>query len=373
MRLRGWPAGILFASSAVACSVLDSDVESQAQDHTDGEPTFAQHPWLWADESEEEFVQNAKKNAWDGEPEFLPSDHPMTQRLQFWVDQRHGASSGPPRKGASDAQASRADQEDERDERMGLGDPRLVERPRALRPAVGTRRRAPDVADAASSDVGVDSNAADGGTDASAAAPPAPPDNSELILESTGRLDSTFEKGFARTHDATSLDEFSRFFSENFLECRVEMQGTEMVFGKGCGDDRLVFARGAKLSYYATGKHVTFTTGYLLQLLDEDRVISTLAHELGHYYRSHTNVPTDADGPQGSRRERRRGRFGGHLVGGVRDAPRSRLPRRRGQDRVGARRRAVERAPQPLLPRLQDDARDRGASLQGRCAADASG
>jgi hypothetical protein len=51
--------------------------------------------------------------------------------------------------------------------------------------------------------------------------------------------------------------------------------------------------RADAFSYYATAKHITFTSGYIMQLLDEDRVISTLAHELGHYYRSHANMPTD--------------------------------------------------------------------------------
>ena len=47
------------------------------------------------------------------------------------------------------------------------------------------------------------------------------------------------------------------------------------------------------LAYYATATYVTFTTGFIMRMLTEDRVVATLAHELGHFYRSHANMPTD--------------------------------------------------------------------------------
>jgi hypothetical protein len=65
------------------------------------------------------------------------------------------------------------------------------------------------------------------------------------------------------------------------------------VFGDGCTRNAYGADRGDRFAYYATAKFITFTSGYIMQLLDEDRIVSTLAHELGHYYRSHANMPTD--------------------------------------------------------------------------------
>jgi hypothetical protein len=81
--------GLLAGLSVVACSVLsEDDADTQEANHTEGDPTFAQHEWLWADETEEEFRKNAVENAssWMGPADFLPLDHPMTVRLQYWID-----------------------------------------------------------------------------------------------------------------------------------------------------------------------------------------------------------------------------------------------------------------------------------------------
>src|SRR5687768_10676986 len=81
---------LLSGATLLACSIAGDDAESQEADHTEGEPTFAQHDWLWANESEAEFKDNAKAEAdatgWGGPADFLPADHPMTLRLQWWVD-----------------------------------------------------------------------------------------------------------------------------------------------------------------------------------------------------------------------------------------------------------------------------------------------
>src|SRR5262249_34538256 len=100
--------------------------------------------------------------------------------------------------------------------------------------------------------------------------------------------------GFARPHDDQKLETFTRFFNDNFAKCRLEVKEKELVFGEGCNRARgFTNDRGDRLAYQATSKYITITTGYILQLLDEDRIISTFAHELGHFYRSHINMPTD--------------------------------------------------------------------------------
>jgi hypothetical protein len=78
---------LLFASSLLACSLAGDDTGSQEAAHTEGQPTYAQYKWLWASDTEEEFKANATSGSFWDTPEFLPLDHPMAQRLQFWLDQ----------------------------------------------------------------------------------------------------------------------------------------------------------------------------------------------------------------------------------------------------------------------------------------------
>jgi hypothetical protein len=293
---------LLAGASVAACSLAGDDAASQEADHTAGEPTFSQESWLWADETEEEFrayqvAQAAQPESWMGPAEFLPIDHPMTQRLQVWTDRID-----------SDLRTRYPEK------LRGTPRPRIIIRKSAelnawvsaLPIAWNVKTRVageddagvmPDATANADADASVAADL-DGGADAAIVPTnPALP-ASELYLERTGAVWTAWgDMVFDRPHDAAKLASFVRFHNQNFSKCRLEANGDEIVFGELCAPPPalggLPNRRGQKLAFFATAKYVTFTTGYILAMHSEERVVATLAHELGHFYRSHTNRPTD--------------------------------------------------------------------------------
>lgn len=91
MRFPMLVASLLLGTAVLACSIAGDDASSHESDHTEGRPTYAQYKWLWADETEEDFKKNAAAESDWSRPEFLPIDHPMAKRLQFWIDQMDAA------------------------------------------------------------------------------------------------------------------------------------------------------------------------------------------------------------------------------------------------------------------------------------------
>lgn len=267
-------AALIGCSSLLACSAL-SDASSQEADHTAGEPTFAAHPWLWADESEDEYKRNAAATSSWEEPEFLPMDHPMAQRLQFWVDRMDAALRAEfPKQLAATPQ------------------PRIIIRKTEDKNAwvsfipVTWEIPARAGADAGAADV-------DGG-DVDAAAPAPGKTVEAILLTDLGRISSLTREGFSRPFDEAKLGELTKFFNGGFEKCRLSVEGGEMVFGDDCVRRGLGAGdRAKKFAYNTTARHITFTSAYILMLENEDRIVSTLAHELGHFYRSHANMPSD--------------------------------------------------------------------------------
>jgi Zn-dependent protease with chaperone function len=286
---------LLTGASLAACSLAGDDAASQEADHTAGEPTFSQESWLWADESVDEFrayatMLAAQPGNWMGPADFLPFDHPMSQRLQVWTDRID-----------SDLRTRYPEK------LRGTPRPRIILRKSAELNAwvsalpvawkVKTRVAGEDDAGTTTPDADADADIdIDGGADAAVIptnpAQPAP----ELYVVQTGDVWTGFgDLVFDRPHDAQKVASFVRFHNENFAKCRLESTGDEIVFSELCAPPPggLTNRRAEKLAYYATSTYVTFTTGYILRMLTEDRVVATLAHELGHFYRSHVNMPTD--------------------------------------------------------------------------------
>lgn len=257
MRARSLLSFLLAGSSLLACNVLGDDAATQEAAHTAGDPTFAQHSWLWADESEEEFRRHAEDS------DFLPLDHPVTKRLQFWVDRM------------DDALRS------ESPEKL-----KATPRPRVIVEKSSTPNAWVTALPVAWS---IRTRVAGHDDDAGGAAAPS---ERELLIRRNGAVDTAEDVALERSFSRAQLAELTRFYNENFSTCRLRVEGEELVFAETCRNDALL-ARGDRFAYHATSKFITFTTGYILQLLDEDRIVSTLAHELGHFYRSHANMPTD--------------------------------------------------------------------------------
>jgi Zn-dependent protease with chaperone function len=285
MRLPLVGLGLLAGLSVVACSVLgDGDASTQEANHTEGDPTFAQHEWLWADETEEEFKKNAIENAsgWMGPADFVPLDDPMTKRLQYWVHKMDAVlREAYPDKLKATPEPKLIIRKSDTPNAWVTGFPVTVAR--QVRVQGG-----PVAVDAGPALDGSIEAGVDGGPAPQAVAP-------SLTLRRSGLVEATTDAtSFERTLSADQGIAFAKFFSDNFSRCRVSAEGEAFVFTAECASKNLRLREGQKLAYYATAKYVTITTAYIKQLMDEDRIISTLAHELGHFYRSHTNVPSDA-------------------------------------------------------------------------------
>lgn len=265
-------SGLGLVTALAACDERTAEVETQASMHTTGEVGEPRAPWLWANETLDEFA-----SAQSFPPAYLPLDHPMTARLQLWVteidralrDQLPGRLEGTPPPNVLvlftrelDAQAHRID--------VAFDVP-------------GRAATAPSdlVADAPSSLVLQPSGVVFGGRDGS----PAP---------------------LARPASAATIRDFVSFFTDGTPSCRVEGDEHGITFGPGC---RFVGAPVAsRVGFSATSRFVTVTTGLLAEVADEGQVLAILAHELGHYYRAHLSAPTDRlnylyalDGDRGTR------------------------------------------------------------------------
>lgn len=276
----------LAAASGVACSLAtDDSAGSQESAHTEGQITFAQYKWLWADETLDEFKANAASGSFWDTPEFLPLDHPMTARLQFWLDTM-----------------DRAVREAFPKELENTPPPKLIVRkttdPNAWVTYMpisfdvkGRLARASAVSDA-SAPPPPDPDAGD----AAPPPPPAPPPVAPLFfLYNTGKV-GTLQSGTAikRPFDKTLLDQFVKFHDDGFSKCNLKTDGTEIYFNEGCVvDDSLSPSLSSSVAFYGTAKYVTITTGLITSMLDEDRIVAVLAHELGHYYRTHSAQPSD--------------------------------------------------------------------------------
>ena len=281
------------AASSVACSVLSDDPSSQEQDHTEGQPTYAQYKWLWADDTLDEFKKNAAHGSWWGEPEYLPVDHPMAQRLQFWVDQMDGMLRAQmPRALENTPKPQIVIKVTSEPNAWVSGLPVSWKVPTRVMRADASPGLEPPPPDL---DAGLDPDGGDAGLDGGAPPPPPPAHAEAFLLSREGKLKVPGGQPlFERPHDERSLSELLAFGNDGFSKCRLALDGELLVFGDGCALDHSVRGdRADSVAYYATSKWITFTTGIILSLMDEDRIVGVLAHELGHYYRTHVMQPSD--------------------------------------------------------------------------------
>lgn len=257
----------LCSLAGVACS-FDASEEGAAQEaaHTEGRPTYAQYPWLWADDTEEEFKSVQPRPA-RGSIEYLPTDHPMAKRLQLWVDRMDAAL----RQKLPDAM-------------RGTPKPRVILRKSDDTNAWVTRIPvAWNVKARATRPAPADGEAP--------AASPAP----LFLIENNGNISPPGSMGVLwRAHDAEALRQFVKFHNDGFSKCRLSLEEDTVVFGEGCSASGAFESDQAEaVGLYTMSKWVTVTTGFVAQMGSEERVLATIAHELGHYYRAHGAQPVD--------------------------------------------------------------------------------
>jgi hypothetical protein len=218
---------------------------------------------MWANESDDEFLAaSARKTPpSQGQPRFLPPDHPMSRRMQAWVDRLDTIV----RTAHPEALAS------------------------TPKPLLWVRKLAEANAWVTYLPVAWDVPARQQSARDGASSTP----GSDLLLEKSGTLSSSRGNALTRAHSDDDVASFLAFHNASFASCRLSYEDAQIVFGKGCTPRWDAKGRAPRVAFNATARHITLTTGNILALEDEDRIVTTLAHELGHYYRSHANMPSD--------------------------------------------------------------------------------
>jgi hypothetical protein len=247
--------------------------------HDAGQPVRPQSkPWLWANDTEAEYL--AMGNSSDstsllGPKKFLPSDHPMTKRLQAWITE-------------------------------------LDTHIRAEHPTEMAQVPSPIVHVEVTSDI-----------NAFVTAIPVCYDNVKLTFDGSQNSgsrdgsqnvaiinDGAFMGGASAVgqsptempdcrHTKLTLAELNErldFLNGTHKDCKVtlkpgvDLSGSafEVLASKNCllTGDLENTSGAAVLGMLATSRHVTVFTG-ILGIMSEEAIIAVLAHELGHYYRPH--------------------------------------------------------------------------------------
>jgi hypothetical protein len=268
--LRSLAFGALVFGALAACAEPAPSGEAALTEanHTAGQPTSASHAWLWANESFEEYWRVGVFPFAGGDRESLSPDHPVAMRLQFWVDRMdealratHGRElANAPRPqiilqntGVPGAWVAGLDVRWEVPTRRVLTTP--------MPPVLDPNHRA-----------------------------------TALALKPTGMLGTDSGATLPRSHESHQLDELVRFHNAAFGSCELSLedQGRELLFGAGCTPNRrAVPERGHAFSFRATARHVMVSTALTRAFSSEDQMVAILAHELGHFYRSHLTMPID--------------------------------------------------------------------------------
>lgn len=284
MRTRSLALALAALPLVVACSAVADKIGSSEADHTEDQPTYAQYKWLWSDETEEEFKSIARAGSMWSEPEFFAVDHPMAQRLQFWVDKMDEALRARNPKALASTPKPRILLRKESDPNAWVS---YIPVSWKVRGTLARAAKAP-APSTAPGDAG-----ADGAVEAGATT--APPTIPTLMLLSTGKVAAPGSlPPLERRFDDAALAELVKFANDGFAKCRLSTAEGAVVFGEGCAvDPGLSADRSDAIAFYATGKWITVTTGLITSMLDEERIVAVLAHELGHYYRSHSIQPSD--------------------------------------------------------------------------------
>jgi Zn-dependent protease with chaperone function len=280
--------GLLALGASVSACSADADApETQEADHTLGKPTFAPYGWLWADETEEEFKQVVGETSMWSTPSYLPTDDPMTERLQFWIDRMDEALREAHPAALKHTPRPRVlVRNDDQINAWVSYIPVAWKVPTRIGEATEPTMAdggAPEEGDAGTEEGGAGGGASPGGSGAR-----------ELVIAKSGQITTAFATPLEREHGTRQLQQFLKFHNEGFSKCRLALEDDTLVLGEECAVDGNVAARTSdRLAYLATGKWVTVTTGFIQAMLDEDRIVAVLAHELGHYYRAHSAQPTD--------------------------------------------------------------------------------
>lgn len=238
----------------IACTAGDDDdVTTDTSAHTEGAPLADAPSILWANESFEDFERIAGNGA-----TYLPLDHPLVVRLQFWADAMYAAA-------AKEQPAIAA---------------------RVPSPKVAIQRSNVQNAWVSPLPTGwpfwgrIDDP--DGG---------APQNGAHLMVDMHARVQRVPWTVREMTPTLEDQNALFGFLNSSFEKCRLTTSTGGMAF-TDCiprGSSNL----GGKFGYVAVSRWFTMTTGRIAFFRTEEENLATMGHELGHYFRAHPATPRD--------------------------------------------------------------------------------
>lgn len=236
-----------------ACTSPLEDIDSATTDHTAGEPLVDAPSVVWANESFDEYVRFGG----NGGVTYLPEDHLLVQRLQFWADALY--------------EAARARQPDIAS--------------RVPSPRIAIQKSNVQNAWCSSIFTGWPLEAHVDGVD------PATTSDSAHLATSMFGITTRIARP-AREVAAGDADALFAFWNSRFDGCRFGLENGSVVY-RGCRSGNDAVNAGGHFGFNAVSRWVTLTSGRIAFFHAEEENVATLAHELGHYFRAHSAIPRD--------------------------------------------------------------------------------
>ena len=125
------------------------------------------------------------------------------------------------------------------------------------------------------------------------------------ILDSQSAVSITFKgllfsmkRDKCRDAGTVSPHQIAEWFNRNIDSCKHSVSATDaQVLATGCNiapalsSENIGKAEG--YGFFSTSQVITITSGMILKLKQENQLVAVIAHELGHYYRSHPSMYTN--------------------------------------------------------------------------------
>ena len=257
---RSWTkaSGVAGLLGVVACSSQPQGVSNLKHDM--GQPTRGTASWMWQDTTDQEYAKVMAPLVGVKADKIFGPTHPLTKRAQYWLDKI--------------------------DDTLRTAHPdALVNVPKPRAKVVSSEVTNAFVAPVpVCYDTGMRLN--DDGEGAVAAL---------VVNMNDGSLESFPEVssiGCVQPKSQDDLTAFFKAFNARGGDCQFELTGSVVAAGKACKRDadleRVTSAE--RVVLLQTSNHVTVFTP-IIQMMPEADFVSVVAHELGHYYRSHGTAP----------------------------------------------------------------------------------
>lgn len=269
-----WSSVIFFLASVLfSCkSASNKHLESSAIKHDASQPTVGTEPFHWSATTVSEFDVSSQKAPFRHDVP-LPPDHPTVKRLQLWTDRIHEAV--------------------EKDYLAKNSGPFPAPKPVInVVPSEEANGWVSGIVSCVDYPVDIDLH---GGS------PREPKHFKDRIRIAYDAIEfprsffgvpatrCAYPSNWPRGSDGKADPQlFVEFFNKQNPKCKLSFaNGRFRVYGDGCSVEGNDYTSADRISIYSASPFIHITSSMVHNVDKEEAILSTLAHELGHYYRSH--------------------------------------------------------------------------------------